>query len=281
MPLNTPRFLVVGVLATTMFACAQPAPTAQVVAPAPSGAEVRVAAPPQAPTAVARVRVIHASPDPLAAHVAVYMDNGTVPVIRDLAYRTGVGYEPIAAGPHVVQARFPSAPPTSPPVLSYNTPNFQANQWYTVVAHGLASEPQGPPVGFSPDSDPSAPLNPSGAALRVFHALVGGPPVDVCVGATPAFAGVAYGQWSNGPSGHYALVPPGMHQVTLRQHAGAPCAGRVLGGFQANLAVGTNYTVVALGRLAHIGGVALEALVCNDSPLAGSSQCAATPITPR
>ena len=94
-------------LALSLLACAQPAP-APVVMAQPSGAEV-VAAAPAAPSAIARVRVIHASPDPLAAHVAVYLDNSTTAVIPNLGYRTGVGYEAIGAGVHVVQARFPSA----------------------------------------------------------------------------------------------------------------------------------------------------------------------------
>lgn len=265
-------------LALSLVACAQPAPAPVAVAQ-PSGSEV-VAAAPAAPSAIARVRVIHASPDPLAAHVAVYLDNSTTAVIPNLGYRTGVGYEAIGAGVHVVQARFPSAPPTSPPVLSYNTPNFQEGRWYTVVAHGLASEPQGPPVGFSPEEDPGAPVDPSRAALRLFHAVVGGPAVDICVGGAPALAGVAYGQWSNGASGRYAAVNPGAQQVVVRQHGGAPCSGRALGGFQANLAPGTNYTVVAIGRVGRIGAVTLEALICNDAPLTAPSQCAAAPLTP-
>lgn len=272
------RSSVLGGLVAGIMACEQPAPPPPVVVAAPSGGEAVAA--PVAPQAVARVRVIHASPDPLAAHVAVYMDNSTTAVIRDLAYRTGVGYEAIGAGAHVVQARFPSAPPTSPPVLSYNTPNFEANHWYTVIAHGLASEPQGPPVGFAPEEDPSAPIDPSRAALRLFHAVVGGPSVDACVGGAPVLAGVAYGQWSVGSNGRYGVVAPGPQQIVFRQHAGAPCSGRALGGVQAMLSPGANYTVVAIGRVGRIGAVTLEALVCTDSPLSGPSQCGAVAITP-
>lgn len=277
MPFSVRSLLVGGLMAGTI-SCAEPAPSPPIPVAAPSGAERPM--PASAPEATARVRVIHASPDPLAAHVAVYMDNSTTAVIRDLAYRTGVGYEAIGAGAHVVQARFPSAPPTSPPVLSYNTPNFMANHYYTVIAHGLASEPQGPPVGFSPEEDPLAPIDPSRAAIRVFHAVVGAPSVDVCVGGAPLVAGLAYGQWSVGSSGRYAVAAPGMQQIALRQHGGAPCSGRALGGVQANLSPGTNYTVVAIGRAGRLGSVPLEALVCNDSPLVGPSQCGAVPLSP-
>lgn len=270
-------------LVVALTACAQPAPQPQVVyVQAPAGREAPAApAAPPAPTVTARVRVIHASPDPVAAHVAVYMDNGTIPVIRDLAYRTGVGYELIGAGTHVVQARFPTAPPTTPPVLSYNTPNFAQDHWYTVIAHGLASEPQGPPVGFAPEEDPGAPLDATRAAVRVFHAMVGAPTVDVCLGSTPLFGGVGYGQWSNAASGRYALASAGPQQVTFRQHASSVCSGRALGGVQLNLGAGANYTLVAIGRIARIGAVAAqEVLVCNDAPLSAPSQCVPTPFVP-
>lgn len=280
MPISV-RTSLAGVVAA-LCACAQPAPQPQVVyVQAPAGAEAPAPAAPAAPAATARVRVIHASPDPVAAHVAVYMDNGTVPVIRDLAYRTGVGYEPIGAGAHVVQARFPTAPPTTPPVLSYNTPSFVQDRWYTVIAHGLASEPQGPPVSFSPEEDPGAPLDSSRAAVRVFHAMVGAPTVDVCLGSLPLVRGVAYGQWSAGTNGRYALATPGAQQVTFRQHGSSPCSGRSLGGIQLNLGAGTNYTLVAIGRIARIGALAAqEVLVCNDAPLTAPSQCVPTAIVP-
>lgn len=272
------RVCSLAIFVVMVAGCAQPPPPPVVMAAAPVGAEASAA--PAPPGGSARVRVIHASPDPLAAHVAVYMDNALVPVIRDLAYRTGVGYEPIAAGVHVVQARFPSAPPTTPPVLSYNTPNFVAERWYTVVAHGIASEPQGPPVGFSPEEDPGAAVDPSRAAIRVFHAVVGAPAVDICLGSTPVVANIAYGQWSTGTHGRYALATPGPSQLSVRAHGGSPCSGRALGGFGLNLTAGANHTLVALGRVARIGGVAQEILVCNDAPLTAPTQCGVVPLAP-
>lgn len=263
-------------VAAVFAACAQqPAPQpqyAQQPAPPPPPAQ------PAQPAGTALVRVIHASPDPMAAGVTAYLDNGTTPV-ANLTYRAAEGYTRLPAGTHTVQARLPNMPPTAPPVLQWTTPAFQPEHAYTVIAHGLASELSGPPVTFVPEEDTLQPAPAGSARLRFFHALVGGPAVDVCLGNAAAFANVSYGQWGSGSEGRYAVAPAGNGTLTVRRAGGAPCTGQPVGSVSAAVPPGANVTLVAVGRLAHgRGAVAPEVLVCQDQPLAGPSRCAPTPL---
>lgn len=214
----------------------------------------------------------------MAAGVTAYLDNGTTPV-ANLRYRAAEGYTRLPAGVHTVQARLPNMPPTAPPVLQWTTPAFQADHAYTIIAHGLASELSGPPVTFAPDEDTLAPAPAGSARVRFFHALVGAPAVDVCVGTMPAFSAVSYGQWGNGAQGHYAMAPAGNATLTVRRAGGAPCTGQPLGTVAAAVPSGANVTLVAVGRIAHgRGGVTPEVLLCQDQPLTTPSQCFASPL---
>ncbi len=235
--------------------------------------------PPTAPGTGARVRVVHASPDGMAANVVVYLDNQSSPAIPNIQYRQAVGYVEAAAGPHSVQARLPGFPPTSPPVLSWNTPSFAAGHAYTIVAHGLASDLSGPPVGFFALEDETTAPAPPAARARFFHALIGAHNVDICAGNAVVFGNVAYGRWGTGANGPYMLGPAGPVAFTVRTaNDRAPCTGAALGNVSVTLPPGTNHTLIAVGAPSRRPSVPGEVLVCRDTPLEGPASCTPTPI---
>ena len=236
---------------------------------------------PQVPANSALVRVIHASPDTMARAVAAYLDNSQTAIVPNLEYRSAAGYNPVPAGTHTVQARLAGMPASTPPALSWNTPAFLAGHAYTIIAHGIASEFGGnTPVTFSPEEDSLTAPAPGRTNIRFFHALVGGPAVDVCVNGTiPAFVSASYGTWANafGTSTRYAAASPGAVNVSLRASGGgAPCGGRVLGTVQTSLPDRSNLTVIAIGRS---GRGTPEVLVCTDAPLTVPSQCVTAPVS--
>lgn len=269
-------------LPLALAACSTPAP--QAARPQPTSGAQALPPPPPPPPPSALVRVIHASPDPMAQAVLAYMDNGQTPALPELRYRAAVGYAPVPPGAHAVQARLPGMSPSMPAPINWNTPDLQAGRAYTIVAHGLASDLSGPQVTFAHEEDAAAAPTPGRANVRFFHALVGGGTVDVCLGGTtPAFVGVAYGSFgtAHGTTGRYVGASPGAQTVTFRAHAPAasPCAGRVVGSVPVQLADGATVTLVAVGRIARgPSAVAPEVLVCNDAP-PGASQCAPVPVT--
>lgn len=243
---------------------------------------------PPPPPPQAHVRVIHASPDPAAATVAVFLDNNTPAAIPSLAFKAVAGYVDLPAAAHHVAIRPASAAATTEPVLQGETPALEANHHYTVIAHGLAaSDPRLALASLTDDADqPEA----GHAYVRFFHALAGLGAVDVCMPgatarapATPVFTNVAYGSASanvTGGHGGYANVPTG-HEIRLqvrRQHA-RPCTGAVVGAVTVNPADRSVVTAVAVGRAGGTPAVAHELLVCTDAPTAApTSQCNAVPI---
>jgi len=225
----------------------------------------------------ALVRVIHASPDTMASNVVIYLDNSRAPSIPNIAYRQAVGYQAASAGSHLVQARLPGFAADSPPVLSWNTPAFAAGHAYTVVAYGLASELAGPPVAFAAVEDLNEAPAANVAQMRFFHALVGGPAVDLCTTGTVVFQGVRYGTWGTGQMGRYVQGPPGTAVFALRQSGGAPCSGQPLGTVQMAFGPASNSTLIAVGRTGR-GGVAPDLLHCTDTPLRGPTACTPHPL---
>jgi hypothetical protein len=226
--------------------------------------------PPPPPAPSAFVRVIHASPDTFAQVVQAYLDNGQVPAVPDLAFKSAAGYTPIPAGAHTVQARVPGMSPAQPAPINWTTPELQPGRAYTIIAHGLASDLTGPQVTFSHDEDAMTPAPAGRANVRFFHALVGGGVVDVCLnGATPAFPAVTYGTFANaaGVPGHYAGVAPGTASMSFRASVAgrAPCTGRVVGTVDVPIVSGSTITLVAVGRIARPPlAVTPEVLVCTD-----------------
>ncbi len=250
-----------------------------------SGAEV-VGTPGEPSPQMAHVRAIHASPDPLAAAVVVYLDNQTTPVISSLGFRSAVGYRDIAAVQHTVQVRLPGIPATTPPQLSWTTPVLQADHTYTIVAIGLALE--APAVTFVLDEDPGTLADAGHANVRFMDAYVGAPSIELCGNdGTALFSDVGYGTFGaagGNPDVHYAMVPAGTANLIVRMHGhDGPCTGHPLGAVNVPLQDRANQTLIVVGREVRRGtgnqAVAPQVLSCQDAPLAGAdARCATLPI---
>lgn len=263
-----------------VWGCATAPPPPPPPPPPPAPVVEEPPPPPPRPIGNASVRVIHASPDSMASRVAVWMDDGQAPIIDALQYRTAEGYRPLPAGPHTVAARVPGATAASPPVLTWTTPDFQVDHAYTVIAHGIASDPSGPAVSFAPEEDQTDAPDAAQATVRLFHAVVRAPSVELCRDAASVFSGaVAYGQWAAGSAGRYATTAPGAVTLTVRASGATPCTGRRLGAARVQLAPGTRTSLVLVGRVSSAADrVPLEVLACRDLPLEGPSQCAPSPL---
>lgn len=240
------------------------------------------------PPASAHVRVIHASPDPAAATVAVYLDDAQTPAIASLAYKAGVGYADVPAAAHTVQVRPAAAAATTAPVLAGPTPALDGGASYTLIAHGVVGTPA-LALAAAPDVSPTPEAG--HAHVRFFHALVGLGAVDVCAAgatalapATALFTNVAYGAFGHttGPGESYLNVPAGAATVQVRAHTAVACRGRVIGHVPLTLTEQGVSTVVAVGRIASVGhpAVASELVLCSDAPTASTTVCTVERVRP-
>jgi hypothetical protein len=234
---------------------------------------------------MAHLRIIHASPDPLAANVAVYVDNASS-ATGTVQYRNAAGYLDLPSGTHSVAVRPAAAPSSTPPAMQASTPALQANHYYTVIAHGLTSGTPGLAVAAAQDEN-TQPAS-GQASLRFFHAIAGMNTVDICAPGpnprapgVPVFAGVSYGAWGQAVTGRgsYATVPAGQNvRLQVRGRSSPPCRGAVLGTLAATAPDRAVVTSVAIGNVTANPPVQPEMLVCIDAPLSGPSTCAPVPI---
>jgi hypothetical protein len=237
--------------------------------------------------------VLHASPDPALATVAVYVNDGATPAIASLAYRNAAGYAELPTGNLNVALRPAAAAPTTPPSLAGLAQTLEADKHYTVIAFGQQGPgPAGGQLALASTEDNNAEPEAGHARVRFFHALLGAGTVDACVpGGAPGspaqalFSNAAFGRWGPLPSGpdFYASVPAGSEiTVQLRAHAATACTGRVLGQVTLNPPERSVLTLVAVGRSVAAAGrpASREFLVCTDAPLTGPSLCLAMPVRP-
>jgi hypothetical protein len=236
--------------------------------------------------------VIHASPDPGLATVAVYVNGSETPAIASLAYRSAAGYAELPPANLNVALRPAAAAAATPAALSGLAQTLESGKHYTVIAYGQRGATAAAPGGLALASteDNNAEPEAGHARVRLFHALNGAGAVDLCVPAgaptAPAqavFSNAAFGRWAPLPSGPelYASVPAGSElTLQLRAHAATACTGRVLGLVTVNPPERAVLTLVAVGRTVAAPGrpASREVLVCTDAPLTGPSLCVPTPV---
>ena len=160
---------------------------------------------PMAPTANARVRVLHASPD--APAVDVLVDGSAV--LSNVTFKQASGYLDVPAGARNLKVR---ASGTSSIVIDV-TPTLVAGTDYTVIASGLLAAIQ--PLLLTDDNTAPAAGN---VKVRLAHGAPSAPLVDIYVtapgaslaGATPNLTDVPFGIASG-----YLEVPAGSYQVRI------------------------------------------------------------------
>jgi hypothetical protein len=145
------------------------------------------------PTAPARLRVVHASPD--APAVDVYAEGSTTPLLSDLSYGEVSGYLEVDAGSYNLLVR-PAGQPTAEPVYETGALTLAAGADITAVAAGL--------VGSTDSADSFRVLalaegfatpGADQAQVRIVHAGADAPTVGIDVGdddpAAPEVASLA------------------------------------------------------------------------------------------
>jgi LPXTG-motif cell wall-anchored protein len=193
-----------------------------------------VISPVAAQDSMARVRVIHASPD--APAVDVFVDGATV--LTNVAFPAISDYLSVPAGVHTI-AVAPAGAGESAAVITAK-PTLEAGMAYTVAAIGQVADIKGQ-VYTDNLSAPAA----GKAHVRVIHASPDAPGVDVKVSGGPALiSALAFPNASE-----YLPVDAGSYNLQVTP-AGA--SDVVIDLPNTTLTAGTIYDVVAVGNVANI-----------------------------
>jgi hypothetical protein len=180
----------------------------------------------------AKIRVGHFSPD--APAVDIYLDGRKT--FAQVRFPLMSAYTPVAAGKHVVEIRAAGSPATDPALISVPT-DLKAGKPYLVAALGPTAALQGGLI-----EDDLTPPAKGKAKVRVIHAAVGGPNVDVVVASsTSLFKDVAFGK-----AAPYAEVDATKYDLSVRPTGKTDqLVGKVV-----SLQPGGVYTIVAIGDAA-------------------------------
>lgn len=180
----------------------------------------------------AKIRVGHFSPD--APAVDIYVDGRKT--FAQVRFPLMSAYTPVAAGKHTVDVRAAGSPSTDPALISVAA-DLLPGKPYLVAALGPAAALQGALI-----EDDITPPAPGKSKVRVIHAAVGGPPVDVVVaGSTKLFEGVEFGK-----AAPYSEVEATKYDLSVREAGkSTQLVGKVV-----SLQAGGVYTIVAIGDAA-------------------------------
>lgn len=191
-----------------------------------------------AASAMAGVRVIHASPNTPAVDVYVNTLPGAgAPAIEDLAFTQGTGYVPLPTGTY--DFRVTPANATIPVAINATGVAIDGNTDYTIAAIDFFSNIR--PLVLVDDRT----QNPNAARIRFVHAAPDVPAVDVgLLNGSVLFDNTAFG---NAADEGYITVPGGTYDLGVfldsNNQLALPLPGITL---QNNVV----YTVFAMGSLA-------------------------------
>ncbi|MFO1540066.1 MAG: DUF4397 domain-containing protein [Chloroflexota bacterium] len=188
-----------------------------------------------APPAMAKVRVLHASPD--APAVDVYADGAAV--LTDVPFGAISEYLEVPAGAHLIQVVAAGADPADGAVIEA-TLDFAADTMTTVAAtNALAA------IEAQVLTDAPAPAK-GKAQVRVVHFSADAPAVDIAPdGAKVKKAIIKKLAYPNATE--YLTLPAGAYDLEIRPAGAAEAAFDI---DEVELAGGTSYTVFAIGSLA-------------------------------
>ncbi len=204
----------------------------------------------------AKIRVGHFSPD--APAVDIYVDGRKT--FAQVRFPLMSAYTPVAAGKHTVDVRAAGSASTDPALISV-VADLAAGKPYLVAALGPAAALQGALI----EDDLTAPAA-GKAKVRVIHAAVGGPAVDVVVaGSTKLFEGIEFGK-----AAPYSEVDATKYDLSVR----AAGKSTQLVGKVVSLQSGGVYTIVAIGDAA--GTIGLRGF----ADLAPNGSTVTTPADP-
>ena len=209
---------------------------------------------------MARVRVVHASPD--APAVDVYADGAKV--LTNVAFKGSSDYLSVPAGPHNFKVFATGANPATGTAVINADATLEVGKDYTVVAIGKLVDIK-PLVLVDNNAAPAA----GKAHVRVVHASPDAPAVDIAVkGGAVLVPNLAFGK-DAGP----LPVDAGNYDLEVRA-AGTTTVALPVNGVK--LTAGKIYTIFAVGLLN--GTPKLEALpIVNDPAPAPAAAPAAAP----
>ncbi len=198
----------------------------------------------------ANVRFVHASPNAPAVDVAVTAG----PVLFDgFEFKESSEYLGVDAGTYDLEVRLAG---TSDVVLSLPGVELEAGKVYTVFATGLVGDDDTPlNAVLTVDAEATA-------QVRVAHASPDAPNVDVLVNDGVAFPNIPFQDVTD-----YAPLPPDSYNVKV---VPAGEITPVVIEADLELAADTDYTVVAVGRLADIEPLPL--VDDNSAPAEGEAK---------
>ena len=222
----------------------------------------------------ADVQVIHNSPDPAAAVVDIYLDNGAAPAVDEFAFRPAT---PVIALPADVEIALGIAPGNSSgpgDIIATFTVTLMSGGSYLVMATGvldpsLPDNPEGIDTGFTLNVvDGLTTMAPGGSVnLLAYHGAPDAPTVDVQVLDGPILVDdLAYFQFQgylNAPASDLTIeVTPGMDNGTVVAAYHAPLsaldgAGAVV--FASGFLSGDDTQLPAFGLFVALGdGTVIE-----------------------
>ncbi|MCP4521631.1 MAG: DUF4397 domain-containing protein [Cytophagales bacterium] len=145
---------------------------------------------------IARVQIVHNSPDPAAAVVDIYVNDGDEPAVDDLAYRTATEFVSLPAGVELeLDITGSEAASSESPAATINY-TFEAGQTYYLIADGILGDNFSAYVydNAAEESDEDG-----NTGLTIYHGSIDAPTVDVhetSVDVTLA-DDLAYGEFSD------------------------------------------------------------------------------------
>lgn len=181
---------------------------------------------------MAKVRVIHASPDAPAVDVFVNGERA----VEGLAFQGGTSYLDLAAGDYRFQV-VPAGGEATDAVIDA-TATLEAGTWYSVVAVGTLDSIE-PLIVVDDVTEPAA----GQAHIKVVHASPDAPAVDVAVTGGPVL-------FENAPftaATDYLPVDAGTYDLEIRPTGTEDVALAIPG---LTLEAGTVYSAYAMGLLA-------------------------------
>ena len=158
-------------------------------------------------TQVARVQVIHNSPDPT---VDVYANDALL--IDDFEFRTAEEFMFVPAGVDITLGIAPGNSNSVNDTITSFTVNLENGKTYAVTASGIVGNMMTPFTLLVDDMAIEAATDPSKVALHVLHGSPNAPAVDVVVRA----GGTLVGNLSYGEGAGYVEVDPGVYYIDIK-----------------------------------------------------------------
>jgi hypothetical protein len=132
------------------------------------------------PPGMARIRVIHGSPD--APAVDIYVEGSDEPLVTGLAYSETSAWIDVPAGEYNVLVRAAGASPLDTPVYETGTLALPEGAIVSALAAGLLDAGENNAFRVIPLVDGFEDARPGEARVRIVHAGVDAPGVDIDVG---------------------------------------------------------------------------------------------------